>query len=101
MHSSLRNLIYLSLFFGLITVLQVHAIDGDYSNPYATDPGGIPGDVNTSQFNTPQKWNGIIIYGGKNKELPFMTLVGASFLLLGIGIGSYCLIRERRQRNIG
>jgi hypothetical protein len=78
------------LLLGLLTSQQVHAIDGDYSNPYASNP-------DDAQGNLPTVWDGSTSYGGKNKELPLMTLVGGVLLLLGIGTCGYCYVRERRQ----
>ena len=80
--------IYLSILIGLSTVQPVPAIDGDYVNPYATSP----------QVDNPPVWDGVPVYGGKNKKLPFITLMGAGLLLMGIGTGAYYLIRDHRQR---
>jgi hypothetical protein len=90
MNETFKKLTYLFLLIGLLTIQQVHAIDGDYSNPYASSPGDAQGDM-------PTVWNGKTGYGGKNKELPVMTLVGGVFLLLGMGTCGYRFIRQRRQ----
>ncbi|MGK0297777.1 MAG: hypothetical protein ACI9XC_001394 [Gammaproteobacteria bacterium] len=90
MSETFKKLTYLVLLLGLLTIHQVHAIDGDYSNPYASSPG-------EAQGNMPTVWDGITSYGGKTKELPLMTVVGGVFLFFGIGTCGYCFVRQRRQ----
>jgi len=89
MRTIIRKLIYLSVALGLFGMQPVPAIDVDYPNPYVNNP-------ETAQDDT-RKWTGVISYGGKDKKLPPMTLVGAGLLLMGIGTGGYCLLRSRRQ----
>jgi hypothetical protein len=91
-----RKIIYLSILIGLFTVQPVPAIDGDYGNPYANSPGSAQGTINARQVDS--NWKGVPVYGGKDRKLPLMTLVGAGLLLIGVGTGGYCQIREYRQR---
>ena len=75
MQKPVIKIICLSVLIGLSTVQPVPAIDGDYVNPYAANPQG----------NNPPVWDGVPVYGGKNKKIPFMTIMGAGLLLMGIG----------------
>jgi len=94
MHKLFRIFYYPLLLIGLIVARQVPAIDGDYVNPYDTGPGA--GRSNQIQVNP--VWSGDPVYGGKDKELPVMTVVGSGFLVLGIGTAAFWLARERRRR---
>jgi len=76
---------------------QVPAIDGDYVNPYDTGSGAR----SSNQTQSNPVWSGNPVYGGKDKKLPVMTVVGSGFLLLGIGTAGFWLARDRKQRLTG
>ena len=94
MHKLFRIFVYPLILVGLLLTHQVTAIDGNYANPYDTGPGA--GSSNQTQANP--VWSGEPVYGGKDKELPLMTVVGSGFLVLGIGTAGFWFARERKQR---
>ncbi len=77
-------------FFGLIYFQQVHAIDGDYSNPYATDASESEQQIAV--------YDGTLNYGGKGAALPLITMVGVGFLVLGFAVVGTILIKGGKQK---
>lgn len=86
MHKQLRYILLLIL--TLILASPLLAIDGDFGSPYAPGQGNSP---------PPTRVPGELpAYGGRDADVPPLTLFGGILVILGAGATGYWLRRSRQ-----
>ena len=85
MHKQFRLALFLILALALSS--PVMAIDGDFGSPYAPGQGNSP---------PPTRLPGDLpAYGGRDADVPPLTLFGGILVILGAGATGYWLRRSR------